>query len=330
MRPETRELLAVVISLLFVCLFYFGILYSTKLTDIVFTHEAKTEASAVGAFISNKESALLGIAESVSADKDIVTAITNENYTDAVSLAKELEQENGIDAVSIFDKFGMVLTRGIPLDRTGDYVFQSSETGRELLMKNETIGIREAVVTPLAIVAGERVYDGSDFAGAITATYFIDDSFAESIKNALGIDIAFFDDKSGIVSSSFNDPRTENALNSYFKLDVLTKDKVPPSGYVTIGGDRYFAFERFFTDPGLSGDGYIVFVPESNALIYISWSVITSLLLLIIFLALHDLRLFAPTLNMKNRSALLLGITFTIVVVFPITLLITDFYISST
>jgi hypothetical protein len=324
-----REIFAVAICLLFVSLFYTGIIYSTKFVDIVLNSIAKSEVSRVNGYISGKEASLLVIVRSASTDKDVQTVLENDEYMPAFKLASGFVQQDNLGSFGIFDKFGMGLTRGIPADRTGDYIFQTSVTGRELLMHNETSGIREAIVTPLTISAAERIEDGNTFLGAITAGDFINNAFAGGIKSTLGITVAFFDSKSGIIADNFNNPKIDTELNAYFKLDQQTKDTLLPSAYIKINGQNYFAFKYLFTDPGLTNDGYIVFIPQNNIPLRVAWPLITSLLLLCIFLLIRNISLFKPLLVIKNERILVSGIIFTLIVVFPITYFLTNSYISN-
>jgi len=324
-----REIFAVAVCLMFVSLFYTGVIYSTKFVDIVLNNVAKSEVSKVNGYISNKENYLINVLRGESTNKNLQTILSNDDYMPAYEFASTLVNKDNLDAFGIFDKFGMGLTRGIPADRTGDYIFQTSVTGRELLHSSEAIGIREAIITPLTISAAEKIQSQGTFLGVITAGEFLDDDFANNLKNSFGITIAFFDSKSGIVSDNFNNPKIDTELNAYFKLDQQTKDKVLPSGYIKIDGESYFAFKHLFNGTGLSNDGYIVFIPQNNLPLRVVWPLITTFLLLCVFMLIRRVPMFKPLLMVKHERIFVSGIIFALVVVFPITYFITNSYISN-
>lgn len=327
MSQGTKTALAVAGAIFLALTFYVGSFYLTRLYEILSEYRVGVRREMVSRYIETKKQDLLSIARLEAENSSVVRTIHERISADAPRVAKDIVSKHDISAFGLVDSNGAVLSRGITYDRVGDYVFQTTETGRQLSKYEETTGIRDAIATPLALVAGKRIYKDNQFVGAVLPSYFIDDSFATKLAKELGFEIAFFNTSSGVIATSFNERRVATALNAYFGLDSLIPHKNTVERHVLIGGKQYVAGVFYFGDPSPKGSGYIILLEQNIWIPTIRVAVVLSLLLLLLFLILHRFRLFAPTKSMVHGHAVILGISFAIIVIFPIALIIARLYL---
>lgn len=218
---------------------------------------------------------------------------------DAYSVLVLLNQLNAGKelALAVADREGIVFSRTIAALGRGDNSFVIGPLGRELVRTGAPVfAIEQSGTDPSQLIISSARYltDGGTMIGALYATAFMNDAYAERFANKYlprGVEVVFYSHGYGVYGDSITDPELKKLINGYF---------YPYSSYVADGetgtvlhlpdGRYYAVLNTVFPGIEHSPGGAILLVPVFNLYLAGQIFVATIALLFCVFLIFHHHR----------------------------------------
>jgi Cohesin domain len=172
-----------------------------------------------------------------------------------------------LTAMNVTDAHGLVLSRTNMSSRNGDYIFQTTNYGRDIAEgATSTVSIGPGTNFPLMMLAGAPMLDGGKMIAAVFGGYVITDAYANDFKTkylGAGEQLIFYSNKTGVVASTFTDPGTKNIIAAYFNTGSDWIQKQETNRDIIIGGKSYLVKNVSFPSiQGVPSGGILILSPD--------------------------------------------------------------------
>ncbi len=231
--------------------------------------------------IANNEEVTKGIVQ----ENDLAKIITSEDPYSLVTFINTITKQKNINVLQIVNADGTILARAANLTRRGDNIFLSTPWGRIVSQGASISAYTTNVYHDTRILTGIPMFRDQTLIGAVFAGQELDDNFARTFRDTYlphDTEIAFYNDKAGIIGDSFQDSAIKSIIRQNFTDRALTSD---PRGetrefHIKINDHYYLARTANLPDARFNGAKIIVFAPHYHGT---EVALISALLTLLLF-----------------------------------------------
>jgi hypothetical protein len=174
---------------------------------------------------------------------DVVTFIQNGNVLNLLSVLQDEAKNKKLSGVIAIGDDGVVIARTVMVAERGDYFFDTNPVGRKLANKEETTSVERLMAWPLGIESGRLIDRGGETVGAVVGTLFLDDAYAQSLKEKYipeDAEIIFYSNEKGIAGTTF-DPSLKQILDANLNTGTRWTSWIDKGYTFRIGDTDYVA-----------------------------------------------------------------------------------------
>lgn len=284
-RVRKREVFLLIIWALILIIIFQPI--RSKIIDWQVNSSFKEITSQVENQVQEKLGYLLTQAKEISDLSYIRQQIKDKDVLDFLGVLNNERKNRGIDTMLITDGQGIALSRVPANQKRGDNIFLLTPFGRKLAKGEEIISVINGQTKPMILAAGLPMFENNEIFGALVAGQEVSDSYAEEFRNSLSqserIELAFYTDDKGVISSTFENKEANKLIATHYNLGSFLGEENFNTHQVEIDSNKYFVDRVVFSGIEESPGGVLIFYDQNLLLDDFLGALVLLIILIFIF-----------------------------------------------
>jgi sensor histidine kinase regulating citrate/malate metabolism len=182
--------------------------------------------------VENIKQEALAKAEIVSLNKDLITALENNDSVSLEKTAENLLEKYQLGFLTIADNTGSVMLRAHSLSSRGDTIY-GERTFDEAMLGNNVVSIDDSKGEGFSIRTGAPIFSNDKIIAVVVVGAQLDNAFADKLQKLTGLETFIYKDDVSIASSALDSDGRTRLVGEALNNDIVKKSVLGNGDIIT-------------------------------------------------------------------------------------------------